>query len=56
MLKYNKPLISIGLPVFNGEEYITNCLNSLTNQTYKNFEIIICDDNSIDQTEAICNV
>ena len=52
--KFSNPLVSIGLPVYNGEEYLNHCLESLINQTYTNIEIIICDDNSEDKTEIIC--
>tara|TARA_Y100000590_G_C15611424_1_gene973983 strand:+ start:352 stop:1275 length:924 start_codon:yes stop_codon:yes gene_type:complete len=49
-----EPLISIGLPVFNGEKYLVKSLNSLINQTYHKIEIIICDDNSNDSSFEIC--
>ena len=47
--------ISIVVPVYNGEEYISKCLDSLINQSYKNIEIIIINDGSNDNTEKICN-
>ena len=47
-------LISIILPVFNSELFISHCLNSLLNQTYKNLEIIIIDDGSTDGSYQIC--
>ena len=47
-------LVSIGVPVFNGEEFIGKTLDSLINQTYKNIEIIISDNHSTDNTEKIC--
>lgn len=47
--------ISIIVPVYNDEKYITRCIDSLINQTYKNFEIIIVDDGSTDKTASICN-
>lgn len=50
-----KPRISIGLPVYNGERFLEEALNSLLNQTYPDFELIISDNASIDQTEAICH-
>src|SRR3989344_6660086 len=49
-----QPLISIGLPVFNGEKFIEQSLKSLIAQTYINFEIIISDNNSSDNTFKIC--
>ncbi|GAI77161.1 unnamed protein product [marine sediment metagenome] len=50
----NKPLISIGLPVFNGEKYLDETLNSIMTQTYFNFELIISDNASTDLTQQIC--
>ena len=47
--------ISIVVPVYNGEKYISKCLDSLINQLYKNIEIIIINDGSSDNTEKICN-
>lgn len=44
------PLVSIALATFNGEKYLRQQLDSLLNQTYKNFEIVISDDNSNDDT------
>lgn len=45
--------VSVILPVFNGADYIRQSLDSLLNQTYSDFEIIIIDDCSTDQTAAI---
>jgi glycosyltransferase involved in cell wall biosynthesis len=53
-LKSNKPLVSIGIPVFNGEKSIGKALNSLINQDYENIEIIISDNASTDKTFDIC--
>lgn len=49
----NRPLISIIVPVYNIKEYIERCVRSITNQTYKNLEIILVDDGSNDGTEKI---
>jgi glycosyltransferase involved in cell wall biosynthesis len=49
-----RPRVSIGLPVFNGENYISYAINSILAQTYRNFELIIFDNASTDATEAIC--
>lgn len=47
-------MISIIIPVFNGEKYIEKCLESITNQTFTDLEIIIINDESTDKTEKIC--
>ena len=48
------PRVSIGVPVYNGERYIAETLDSLLAQTYKDFELIICDNASTDRTQQIC--
>ena len=48
------PLVSVGVPVFNGEESVLDCLNALRNQSYQNIEIIVGDNASTDGTEGIC--
>lgn len=48
------PTVSIGLPVFNGERYLPDALNSIGAQTFRDFELIISDNGSTDQTESIC--
>ena len=47
------PLVSIVVPVFNGERYLRECLDSVVNQTYPNVEILVMDDASTDSTPAI---
>jgi glycosyltransferase involved in cell wall biosynthesis len=49
-----QPLVSIGLPVFNGSNYIEQALESILRQTLADFELIISDNASTDGTEAIC--
>jgi glycosyltransferase involved in cell wall biosynthesis len=49
----NKPLVSILSPVYNGEEHIEECIKAVLNQTYKNFEYVIVDNASTDNTPAI---
>ena len=46
----NYPKISVIIPVYNVEKYIKNCLDSLINQTFDNFEIILIDDASNDNS------
>lgn len=48
-----KSLISIIIPVFNGEHFIRKCLGSVINQTYKDLQIIVIDDGSTDNTYQI---
>lgn len=48
-------LITIGIPVYNGEKYINQAIDSILNQTYDNFELIITDDGSTDNTLAVLN-
>lgn len=50
----DKPLVSIGLPVYNGEKHIARALDSLIKQDYPNIEIIISDNASTDSTPEIC--
>jgi glycosyltransferase involved in cell wall biosynthesis len=50
----HRPRVSIGLPVYNGERYIGETLDSLLAQTYEDFELIICDNHSGDRTQEIC--
>lgn len=50
-----QPLISIIIPVFNGEEFVENCIESVTKQTLKEVQIIIIDDGSADHTLDILN-
>lgn len=49
----SKPSISIITAVFNGEKYIKECLLSVLNQTYSDFDHIIIDDNSSDNPDLI---
>ncbi|HEX6445339.1 MAG TPA: glycosyltransferase family 2 protein [Streptosporangiales bacterium] len=49
-----KPRLSIGLPVHNGEEYLSESLDALLAQSYQDFELIISDNASTDGTREIC--
>lgn len=48
------PLVSIGLPVHNGERFLASAIESILSQTYSHFELIISDNASTDGTQAIC--
>ena len=49
-----KPLVSIGLMVYNGDRFLRGTLDSLLSQTFTDFELIISDNASTDDTSAIC--
>lgn len=48
------PKLSIGIPVYNGQEFLPELLDSLLAQTFRDFEILICDNASSDRTPQIC--
>ena len=48
------PTISIVIPVYNTQEYIGKCFDSLLNQTYSDFEMILVNDGSTDNSEQVC--
>ena len=47
-------LISVIVPVFNGEAFLSDCLKSLSDQTYRKLEILVVDDGSTDGSAALC--
>lgn len=47
-------LISIIVPVYNVENYLNNCIESILNQTYSNFELLLINDGSQDKCGRIC--
>lgn len=51
----NNPKISIIVPVFNTAQYLSRCLDSILQQTYKNTEVIVIDDGSTDDSPSICD-
>ena len=51
----NSPLISVIIPVYNAERFLAAALDSVLAQTYKNWELILIDDGSMDQSASICD-
>lgn len=51
--EYATPSLSIIVPVFNTKHYLSNCIESITSQTFKDFELIIIDDGSTDGSSEI---
>lgn len=49
-----KGLVSVIIPVYNAKYYISKCIDSIVNQSYKNIEIILVNDGSIDGSDIIC--
>lgn len=49
-----RPFVSIGMPVYNGERYIRQALDSLLAQTFTDYEIVVSDNASTDATGVIC--
>ena len=53
-MRDSKPLVSIGMPVYNGADFLHSAFESLLAQDYDNFELIISDNHSTDSTQEIC--
>lgn len=49
-----KDLISVIVPVYNVEPFIASCLDSLSKQNYQNFEVLLVNDGSTDNSGVIC--
>ena len=54
-MKQEKEMISVIVPIFNVEDVLNRCIESIVTQTYKNIEIILVDDGSSDNSGAICD-
>lgn len=54
-IEIRNPVLSVIVPVFNSEQYLEECLDSIIKQTYCDMEIIIVDDGSTDGSLKICN-
>lgn len=50
-----KPLLSVIVPVYNTEKYLEECIDSIINQTFSDYEIILVDDGSTDNSGEICD-
>jgi glycosyltransferase involved in cell wall biosynthesis len=53
-MKTDSPRVSVGVPVFNGENYLAEALDSILAQTFSDFELVISDNASTDGTREIC--
>ena len=47
-------MISIIVPIYNVEQYLRKCLDSIKNQTFEDFEVVLVDDGSPDNSASIC--
>lgn len=56
-MKYyiDKPFLTIIVPVYNVEKYLRECVNSILNQSFKDFELVLVDDGSPDECPVICD-
>lgn len=52
-LKGKAPIVSVNIPVYNCESYLTETIESILNQTFQDFELILCNDGSTDNSLAI---
>ncbi len=53
--RHVEPIVSVGIAVYNGEDELPGLLESLVTQSYRNLEIIICDNASTDHTREVCD-
>ena len=53
--KIMQPFISIVVPVYNVEKYINRCIDSVLDQSYANWELLLIDDGSSDNSGKICD-
>ena len=51
----SNPLVTVIVPIYNVEQYLRECLDSIVSQTYSNLEIILVDDGSLDNCPRICD-
>lgn len=55
MIESREPLISVIVPVYNGQDYLADCIDNIEKQTYGNLEVIIINDGSTDRTAEVCD-
>lgn len=55
LMEKKDAMISVIVPVYNAEKYINKCIESITNQTYRDLEVILVDDGSTDNSAYICD-
>jgi glycosyltransferase involved in cell wall biosynthesis len=55
MVLHKEPLVSVVVPIYNAEIYISRCVESILEQTYRNFELILVNDGSTDKSGAVCD-
>ncbi len=55
MIPNSSPLVSVLVPVYNVERYVTQCVDSIINQTYRELQIVLFDDGSTDHSLDICH-
>ena len=53
-IKEKTIMVSVIVPIYNVEEYLEECLESIRNQTYTNIEVILVNDGSTDGSREIC--
>ena len=53
-MKDHKPAVSVCLPVYNGEKYISEAIESIGSQCFEDYEVIVSDNGSTDKTSDIC--
>lgn len=51
----SRPLLSIITPVYNAEKYLPRCIDSIINNTFPDWELILVDDGSLDHSGDICD-
>ena len=51
----SSPLVSIIVPIYNKEQFVNRCVDSIVNQTYTNIEVLLIDDGSTDSSKEICD-